>query len=78
MFKHCSIKELAQVIDATWGNVYFGARPYLDAMHELENIDDNYYLDSGKSVVLYFLANAQTWRGQTAREVKAELKRRCK
>jgi len=78
MFKQCSIRELAKVIDGSWDNVYFGARPYLDAMHELESIDDDYYLDSGKSIVVYFLSNAQTWRGQTAREVKAELKRRCK
>ena len=29
-------------------------------------------------ILRYFLANAGTWRGETAREVKAEIKRRLK
>ena len=48
--------------------------PYLEAMHSLNSIDDNYMYDTGKSVVLSFLANAGTWRGEKAREIKAELK----
>jgi hypothetical protein len=52
-----------------------GAVPYLDAMCELNSINDNYYYDSGESVVRYFLANANTWRGEKARAVKAELKK---
>jgi hypothetical protein len=43
-------------------------------MHQLNSIDDNYHYDTGKSVVRYFLANASTWRGDTARKIKAELK----
>jgi hypothetical protein len=35
---------------------------------------DRYGMDSGKSIILYFLANASTWRGDTAKRVKAELK----
>jgi hypothetical protein len=50
------------------------ARPYLDALHTLESIDDNYYLDSADSVVRYFLANASTYRGEKAKALKAELK----
>lgn len=53
--------------------IYFGAKPYLDAMRSLDNISDNYGMDSGKSIVLYFLSNASTWRGETAKRVKAEL-----
>lgn len=49
------------------------ARPYLEAMSSLDNINDNYGLDSGKSIVAYFLGNATTWRGETARRIKAEL-----
>jgi hypothetical protein len=30
-------------------------------------------LDDAKTIVLYFLANAQTWRGEVAKRVKAEL-----
>ena len=69
-----SINTIAQEISSDWNKVYFGAVPYLEAMHQLNSIDDNYYYDTGKSVVRYFLANAGTWRGDTARRVKAELK----
>lgn len=43
-------------------------------MSDLSSIDDNYMFDSAKSIVLYFLANAQSWRGEVARRIKAELK----
>jgi len=66
--------EIAAEIRKDWKKVYFGAVPYLDAMQTLNNITDNYYQDSGNSIVLYFLCNASTWRGDTARRVKAELK----
>ena len=50
------------------------ALPYLAAMKDLDKVTDDYMQDSGKSVVLYFLSNASTWRGETARRIKAELK----
>lgn len=65
---------IASEIRKDWKKVYFGAVPYLDAMSSLDSIEDNYIMDSGKSIVLYFLSNASTWRGETARRVKAELK----
>jgi hypothetical protein len=68
------IYEIAREVESKWAKVNYGARPYLDAMHELADIADPYYYDSGKSVVLYFLANAHTWRGEDARRIKAELK----
>jgi hypothetical protein len=43
-------------------------------MQTLNSVNDNYGMDSGRSIVNYFLANAGTWRGETARRVKAELK----
>lgn len=73
-----SIAELAYLIAKDWKNVWFGAKPYLDAMSYLENIKDYYIFDTGESVVLYFLSNATTWRGETARAVKKELNRRLK
>jgi hypothetical protein len=66
--------EIARDIRADWARPYFGAVPYLDAMGTLNTIEDKFMYDSGYSVVLYFLANANTWRGDTARRVKAELK----
>ncbi len=70
-----SIKEIAREIAADWEKVNFAAVPYLDAMHSLDSIDDNYYADSAQSVVAYFLANAGTWRGDNAKRIKAELKK---
>lgn len=71
-----SISAIADMIEAGWDRVNFAARPYLDAMHTLQSIDEDYLADTGDSVVRYFLGNAQTWRGETARRVKAELNRR--
>jgi hypothetical protein len=68
------LNEIAKEIDKDWKNIYFGARPYLNAMYSLNAINDHYGVDSGRSIVNYFLANAGQWRGETARRVKAELK----
>lgn len=68
------IYVIAEEIEQDWRKPYFGAVPYLTAMSELDSIDDSYYFDSGRSIVLYFLSNANTWRGETARRVKAELR----
>ncbi len=68
------LHAIADEIARDWSKPYFGAVPYLFAMHKLGGINDDYGYDSGKSIVLYFLANAGTWRGETARRVKAELK----
>ena len=66
---------IANEIYADWGKkIYFGARPYLEAMSSLSSVDDNYGWDSGRSIVNYFLANASSWKGETAKRVKAELK----
>ena len=66
--------EIASEIKQNWVSWRKShARDYLEAMSELSSIDDNYMLDSDKSIVLYFLANAQSWRGDVARRIKAEL-----
>lgn len=73
-----AIHEIADEIRKDWKNVSPYAKPYLDAMGQLDSIEDNYYFDSAKSVVLYFLSNAASWRGDTAKRIKAELKAMCK
>jgi len=74
-----SLSELARIIRGNWKpKVYFGAVPYLDAMGLLEKITDTYGCDSGREIVMYFLSNATTWKGDVARCVKAELNRRLK
>lgn len=72
------IYEIAREVRRDWGaKVNFAAKPYLDAMLCLNSIDDNYFFDSARSVVMYFLCNAGTWRGETARRIKKELKEMC-
>ncbi len=71
-----SISRLATMISVNWKPVNFAARPYLDAMASLETLADKYGADDGKSIVAYFLNNAATWRGDVAKVIKAELKRR--
>jgi hypothetical protein len=68
------LHEIAAEIKADWKNVYFGAVPYLDAMGGLDAIDGYFMLEDARTIVRYFLSNAATWRGETARRVKAELK----
>jgi hypothetical protein len=68
-----SINTIAYEIIRDWKKVYFGAVPYLQAMTQLDNIDDMYGADDARSVVLYFLSNATTWRGDVARRIKKEL-----
>jgi len=71
--------EIADEVFRLWRDkkghpaIYFGAVPYLRAMQAMQRIADNYGADTGRSVVLYFLGNATTWRGEDARRVKAEL-----
>ena len=68
------INQIAREIREDWKKPYFGAVPYLDAMRSLSSINDHFYEDDARTVVLYFLSNATTWRGETARRVKTELK----
>lgn len=71
------LNEIAWVIRDDWGaKVNYAAKPYLDAMCYVEELDSPYGADDGEMIVVYFLSNANSWRGDTAKAVKAELKRR--
>ena len=65
---------IASEIRKDWKNPNYAAAPYLQAMNQLSSPTDNYIMDSAKSIVTYFLANAGSWRGPKAKEIKAELK----
>lgn len=69
-----SLSVIAREIRADWVKMSPYAKPYVQAMSEMNSINEPYYADSGKSVVLYFIANAGSWRGEVAKRVKAELK----
>lgn len=65
---------IASEIRQDWKKVYFGAVPYLDAMQGLESVNESFGYDSGRGIVRYFLANASSWKGETAKRIKVELK----
>lgn len=69
-----ALSTIAADVRRTWPKVSPYAKPYLDAMGSLDNLNQNFYEDSAQSVVLYFLSNTQSWRGEDAKRIKAELK----
>lgn len=54
--------------------VHYSALPYVEAMENLSSISDMYFQDSADMIVRYALSNLSSWRGETARSVKAELR----
>jgi len=54
------------------------AKPYVEAMLDLREISDYYGIEQGEGIVLYFLNNVSTWRGDVARRIKAELNEHLK
>lgn len=77
-----NIAQIARLIREDWSSrgkgVNFAAIPYLQAMLQMDKVTDYYGRDSGKGVILYFLSNASSYRGDVARLVKVELKKRLK
>ena len=69
-----TVSEIAHAIAKDWENISPYAADYLNAMKEINDIEGNYIHDSAKSVVLYFLANAGSYRGESARSYKSILK----
>jgi len=65
---------IARDIKNNWPKVSPHARPYLDAMFSLNSMTDTYGSDDAESIVLYFLTNAQGWRGNAAGRLKNELR----
>jgi hypothetical protein len=72
---HIPLYRYAGTIKRNWDKIDNTAKPYIDAMFQLDQITDSYGADSAKSIVAYFLANASKWRGEIARTTKLELKR---
>ena len=74
--ENLSISALSYICKRDWIKINYAAAPYLQAMHQLNEINDNYMHESGKSIVSYFLSNSGAWRGEIAKQIKSELKRR--
>lgn len=71
-----TLSQVAQFIARAWPNVWFGAVPYLQAMGNGDSLDprERYMYEDQKTMVLYFLSNASTWKGEVAKATKAFLK----
>jgi len=65
---------IAADIYKNWPRAGLTALPYLHAMRHLNTLDDSFGHDGAQSIVLYFLSNAQSWRGPEACRLKTELK----
>lgn len=72
--KSLTVSEIAHAIAKDWQTINPYANEYLKALMTIESAEDNYYADSAKSVILYFLANAGGYRGDNAKAYKALLK----
>ena len=69
------VYQIAQNIRSDWGNkITPEAKHYLSAMLCIDNKNDMYGADRADSIILYFLSNASSYRGETAKRLKAELK----
>jgi hypothetical protein len=68
------VYKIAADILNDWNRPNYAALPYLTAMLTINNEHEQYGQDTAKSIVLYFLSNASTYRGSKAKELKSELK----
>ena len=68
------IRIIARDIRRDWTKPFYAAEPYIKAMLQIDSPSDAYGVEEGHSIIMYFLANAGTWRGAEARRIKAELK----
>lgn len=72
------IYQIAYEIANDWktqkSGINYAAYPYLEAMLEIASIDQNYGYDTARDIVNRFLGNAATYRGEKAKQLKAELK----
>lgn len=74
------IYEIAAEIKKVWvdkdgkTNIHPWAKPYFDAMTELSEPTDMFYLDTAKSIVIYFISNATSFKGEDATRLKNELR----
>lgn len=67
--------SIARAKHKYWRNMFPYLVPYAHAMLTLNTVNDKYILDSGYEIVCRFIANAATWKGETARRIKAELRK---
>jgi len=68
------VRFIAQDIFDDWIKAPHLALQSIEAMLTMDSIDDAYFLEEGRWIVVAFLSNAGQWKGPTARRLKQELR----
>lgn len=70
-----NLQVIAKDIRKDWKSPYIGATPWLMYMSNIlsYSLNTEYLGVSGKEAVTEFLANADSWKGETATKIKNEL-----
>jgi hypothetical protein len=81
---HRPLCAIAQSIKDNWSAKYDDAKRKPDfyiygkqsviALMDLETPLDYYYAEDGKSILIYLISRIDSWRGEYAKAIKAELK----
>lgn len=73
-----TIKAIVADISSEWGEkvhtVGYAAKPYLDALSNVETTGETYGAENGEHLLRYLLSNLTQFKGQRARELKEELR----
>lgn len=73
--QHRPLHKIGADIKQDWGARMNGAAvPYVEGLCDLHGPNDRWGVETGADAIQGFLNNAQTWRGETARRIKSELK----
>ena len=69
-----TLSQIADLISNSWNNMPLKIDEYVEAMSQIESIEDKYGdYETGAEIVTYFLANAKSWQGDIAKDVKQHL-----
>lgn len=74
-----TIKAIVADITTTWGaekirTTGYAARPYLEALADIETAEETYGDEKAEHLVRYLLSNLTQFKGQQARVLKEELR----
>ena len=73
-FSKMTISQIADVIFDDWSDdISPTVLPYIEAMLNIEDINEMYGADPASNIVTYFLSNSKDWKTETAKEVKKAL-----
>lgn len=73
------IKDIVADITTTWGaekvrTTGYAAKPYLEALSQVESVDEVYGDEKAEHLVRYLLSNLAQFKGAQARVLKEELR----